>query len=106
MIFALQNPELYQLCFERPVPGFVPSAESLQVGLGLLKDAYARFTRWQEVMDTNLSPEQVVNLLIAIMHGMTAQHMANEPQLPLGEGRFGALIPAAVSMVNKAWSKP
>ena len=87
-------------------PGFVPSAESLQVSLGLLKNAYDRFTRWQEVMDTDLSPERAVNLLIAIMHGMTAQHMANEPQLPLGEGRFGALIPAAVSMVNKAWSKP
>ena len=31
MSFALQNPELYQLCFERPVPGFVPSEESLKV---------------------------------------------------------------------------
>ena len=31
MRFALQNPELYQLCFERPVPGFTPSAESMQV---------------------------------------------------------------------------
>ena len=28
MSFAIQNPELYQLCFERPVPGFVPSEES------------------------------------------------------------------------------
>ncbi len=106
MVFARQNPELYQLCFERPVPGFVPSAESLQVSLDLLNSAYGRFTRWQEVMHTDLSPEQAVNLLIAIMHGMTAQHMANEPQLPPGEGRFGALIPAAMSVLNKAWSKP
>src|SRR5215208_8124850 len=29
MRFAQENPELYQLAFERPVPGFVPSAESL-----------------------------------------------------------------------------
>src|SRR6266700_4538258 len=27
MIFAQENPELYQLVFERPVPGFVPSLE-------------------------------------------------------------------------------
>jgi AcrR family transcriptional regulator len=106
MTFAQQNPELYQLCFERPVPGFVPSDESLQVSLDLLNNAYDRFTRWQEVMDTHLSREQAVNLLIAIMHGMTAQHMANEPQLPPGEGRFGELIPVAMSVLNKAWSKP
>ena len=30
MRFAQENPELYQLAFERPVPGFVPSAESLE----------------------------------------------------------------------------
>ncbi len=27
--FALENPELYQLLFERPVPGFVPSADGM-----------------------------------------------------------------------------
>src|SRR5918998_2682753 len=30
MRFAQENPELYQLAFERPVPGFVPSAASLE----------------------------------------------------------------------------
>lgn len=106
MSFALQNPEFYQLCFERPVPGFAPSEESLQVSVGLLKNAYERGARLHEVLDTDLAPEQVVDLLIAIMHGLTAQHMANEPQLPLGQGRFGALIPAALAVLNKAWSKP
>lgn len=105
MRFAQQNPELYQLCFERPVPGFVPSAENLQLSLELLKNAYTRFAHWQEDMETSLSNEEMVNLLIALMHGITAQHMANEPQLPLGQGRFGSLIPAAMSVLNKAWSK-
>src|SRR5262249_20768754 len=80
MTFALQNPELYQLCFERPVPGFIPSEESLQVSSGLLKNAYERGARLREVLDTDLAPEQLIDLLIAIMHGLTAQHMANEPQ--------------------------
>lgn len=106
MAFAMQNPDLYQLCFERPVPGFIPSEESLQVSFGLLQNSYERAAHLHEVIDTDLAPEQVVDLLIAMMHGLTALHMANEPHLPLGQGRFGALIPAALSVLNKAWSKP
>lgn len=106
MTFAMQNPDLYQLCFERPVPGFVPSQESLHVSFRMLQNAYERGAQLREVLDTDLAPEQIVDLLIAIMHGLAAQHMANEPDLPLGQGRFGALIPAALSVLNKAWSKP
>jgi AcrR family transcriptional regulator len=106
MTFAVENPELYQLCFERPVPGFVPSQESLQVSFGLLQNAYERAALWRQFIDTELTPEQMVDLLIAIMHGLTALHLANDPELALGEGRFGALIPAALSVINKAWSNP
>ncbi len=106
MSFALQNPELYQLCFERPVPGFIPSAESLQASFGLLNKSHERVARLLEDINTDLTPAQVLDLLIAMMHGLTALHLANEPHLPLGQGRFGSLIPAAVSLLNKAWSKP
>lgn len=105
MTFAMQNPELYQLCFERPVPGFVPSKASLQVSLGLLQNGYARGARLRQAIDTDLTSEQVIDLLIAMMHGLTALHLANEPHLPLGQGRFGALVPAALAVLNKAWSK-
>ncbi|HWQ13144.1 MAG TPA: TetR/AcrR family transcriptional regulator [Roseiflexaceae bacterium] len=106
MTFALDYPELYQLCFERPVPGFTPSAASLQVSLELLERSRARAAQLIANMDTDLAPEQIVDLLIAIMHGLTALHLANEPQLPLGQGRFGGLIPIAVSVLHRAWSKP
>lgn len=105
MSFALENPELYQLCFERPVPGFVPSEESLQISFGILHQSYERVSGLIENMDTDLQPEQVADLVIAISHGLTAQHLANEPHLPLGQGRYGALIPAALSVLDKAWSK-
>lgn len=104
MTFALKYPELYQLCFERPVPGFVPSEESLRVSFGHLEDMYAQVASLKEFLQTDLPPKQLADLVIAISHGMTALHMANEPHLPLGQGRFGALIPAAVSVLDKAWS--
>ncbi|MBK7920348.1 MAG: TetR/AcrR family transcriptional regulator [Chloroflexi bacterium] len=37
MRFAQENQDLYQLMFQRPVPGFVPSEKSMAVSLGQLK---------------------------------------------------------------------
>jgi AcrR family transcriptional regulator len=105
MTFAMQNPDLYQLCFERPVPGFVPSDESLQISLRALQGGYARIAKLHHNLDTSLPVEQVTDLMIALMHGLTALHMANQPDLPLGQGRFGSLIPAAMTLLDKAWSK-
>ncbi len=105
MNFAMENPDLYQLCFERPVPGFEPSEESLRVSFGVLRKGVERSARLNSVIDTDLSPEQTANLLIAMMHGLTALHLANEPQLPVGAGRFGSLIPATLSLLDKAWAK-
>ena len=106
MTFALQNPDLYQLCFERPVPGFVPSDESLQVSFGQLHDGYARVARWQADIHSGLSAAQTTDLVIAMMHGLTALHLSNEPDLPVGQGRFGALIQPMLAILAKAWAEP
>lgn len=103
--FAMENPELYQLCFERPVPGFVPSEESLQTSFGLLEEAYQRVAALKEDMQTDLQPKQIADLVIAMTHGLTSLHMANEPHLPLGTGRFGSLIPTAVAVLEQAWTQ-
>jgi AcrR family transcriptional regulator len=106
--FALESPELYQLCFERPVPGFVPSDESLGESLRLLANGREAFRAVVEANELRLGlpPEQAFDLLIAIAHGITAQHLANEPHLPLGAGRFGGLIPATVEILRAAWGPP
>ncbi len=106
MRFAIQNPDLYQLCFERPVPGFVPSDESMQLSLRILQESYERIARLKGQLNTDLPADKLGDLVIALMHGLTALHMSNEPQLPLGQGRFGSLIPAAMSMLEQAWSTP
>ncbi len=106
--FALENPELYQLLFERPVPGFVPSSEWIAESAQLLH--YSQQTVREAILNSSLpsplSVEMTTNLLIALTHGVTSQHLANEPDLPLGSGRFGSLIPILVELLRNAWDKP
>jgi AcrR family transcriptional regulator len=106
MTFAMQNPDLYQLCFERPIPGFAPSEKSLNLSFGLLHQTYERIECLYGKFNTEIQPDHARDLVVAMMHGLTALHMANEPHLPVGQGRFGALIPAAISILDKAWAKP
>lgn len=102
MSFALENPELYQLCFERPVPGFIPSKQSLNLSFGVLEKAYSQAAQLKKRLDTKLTAQQIINLVIATAHGLTAMHLANEPQLPTGQGRFGSLIPTLVEILSKS----
>ena len=103
MSFAIANPELYQLCFERPVPGFVPSKASLETSFGLLQQVYQRAEQFKGALETDLSAQQIVDTVIAMTHGLTALHLSNEPHLPVGQGRFGSLIPAVMGILEKAW---
>lgn len=105
MRFAQENPELYQLAYERPVPGFVPSLASLEEAF----QAPAQFEQFladaaaagEIVLD--MPVVQARDLLIGMIHGLTALHMANEPELPIGSGRFGSQIPAAVALFRARW---
>ncbi len=105
MQFACDQPELYQLTFERPVPGFKPSAESMAESERMLADFQQTIQRAVDEgsLQPNTSVPHAVDLLIAMMHGLTSQHVANEPHLPVGAGRFGSLIPDAVALFRSAW---
>jgi AcrR family transcriptional regulator len=106
MTFATAHPDLYQLVFERPVPGFVPSQAHLEEGERILSSSIqiVRQAAAHGIVARDLPAEQVRDLVIAMMHGLTALHMANEPDLPMGTGRFGSLIPAAIAVFHTAWS--
>lgn len=105
MTFAQEYPELYQLVFERPVPGFVPSEESMNESRQLLgrADQIVEQGLEQRSLVPGLSPVQARDLFLAMTHGLTALHMANEPELPVGAGRFGSLIPAAMALFQASW---
>jgi AcrR family transcriptional regulator len=105
MRFAQENPELYQLAYERPVPGFVPSAESLEESFraptGFAQCLAEAVATGEIVLDMPVASAR--DLLIGMIHGLTAQHMANEPDLPIGSGRFGSQLPAAIALFRTAW---
>lgn len=107
MRFAQENPDLYQLMFQRPVPGFAPSEESMAVSLTRLEMARSQFAYiWESgEIKTDLPFEEARDLYIAFQHGLTELHLANNPELPVGEGRFGKLINQAVQMILDAWQK-
>ena len=108
MAFANEHPDLYGLLFERPVPGFVPSEESMVEARGLLEDG-ERW--WQQVLDagllrSGLDAAATRDLMLALMHGLTSLKRANEPDAPIGSGRFSPLIPAAAGLIEAAWMQP
>lgn len=105
MRFAQENPDLYQLMFQRPVPGFVPSEESMAVSLGRLDEARSQIAHiFNKYNISNTLPfEEARDIYIALQHGMTELHLANNPELPVGQGRFGKLIDQAVDFVLSAW---
>ena len=62
----------------------------------------------QEMVDASvIAPgipvERAYDLFLAMTNGITTQHLANEPHLPVGEGRFGGLIPDAIRLFQAAW---
>jgi AcrR family transcriptional regulator len=105
MRFAHEHPDLYDLTFSRPVPGFVPSTESMEESRRLLAELdriVAEAIAGGEIRP-DVSPTEVRDLFLAMLDGLTRQHMANEPDVPLGSGRYGSLIPAAVALFRAAW---
>ncbi len=105
MNFALQNPELFKLCFERHVPGFVPSEKSMKVVNGVMEKTLSRINLWVERggFDPKIPMDKAFDLVNAMMHGLVSMHLANDPQAAMGEGRFGRLIPDAVRVFEQAW---
>ncbi|MBI5946980.1 MAG: TetR/AcrR family transcriptional regulator [Chloroflexi bacterium] len=105
MRFADENPELYSLLFERPVPGFEPSAASMAEAEGLLADAGARVNALLDAgtIRSGLPVDQTRDIVIVLMHGLTSLKRANEPEAGAGEGRFDALVPHIVALLRAAW---
>lgn len=105
MTFAYDNPDLFQIMFQRPIPDFIPSSESMAISSQSLADAQNEIRDLFEVeeIDPAIPAEQALDLMIAMMHGLASLQLANHPDLSVGEGRFGQVIDQAAEIFLKAW---
>jgi AcrR family transcriptional regulator len=86
---AVQDPFRYELLFQRPIPGFTPSAESLAIGLtGLAATRKA-------AQAAGLRDERAFDLFMATMRGLAGMQIANEP----GGDRWVRLVDEAVDIL-------
>jgi hypothetical protein len=93
---AVQDPLRYELLFLRPVPGFVPSPESLSLGLTSL----ARTRQLAE--EAGLRTEGAFDLFMATTRGLVAMQIANQP----GGDRWARLVDEAVDILVAHYAPP
>ena len=77
------------------------------VSLGVLQgsiEEMAQIIAQGEIDTKGIPLDEGHDLVIALMHGLTELHLANNPDLPVGEGRFGKLVDHAVKLIMDAWS--
>ena len=100
--FAVESPAKYQLVFQRPVPDFVPSPEAFAISQEIEKDfvqAVAQLVEAGEV-DKRILERRSLDLMLALSSGLAAQQIANEPGVPVEEGRYTQLYPLAEEMLR------
>lgn len=86
--FCMEDPVRYQLMFQRTIPGFVPSSESYALAVQRMTE----FT--QRLATAGVTDPRHVDLWTAIIAGLTAQQLANEP----GGDRWARLVDEAVDL--------
>lgn len=106
LFLAQEHLDLYHLVFDNPVPGFVPSEESLQ------ESRKVRLPGMQAIraaiddgsIATPSPPERVFDLLLAMRRGIIAEQLGKETHLPMGDERFRSLIPEVLALLKAAWT--
>jgi AcrR family transcriptional regulator len=99
--WTLANRALAQLLFWRPVPRFEPTPESMEPSFEMLRLQRAALT--DAVHNGELGSEgdsDEAHFIVAILiKGVLTQALANEPELPWGEGRFTPMFPKLMQML-------
>ena len=103
--WSLENRSIAQLLFWRPVPCFEPSPEAFAPSIEMV--ALNRQALSGAVAAGELGPgaesEEAVYLVSILIAGTLSQAMANEPQLPWGEGRFSPLFSKLMGLLPAAY---
>jgi len=99
--WCLDNRALAQLLFWRPVPSFEPSPDALDPSRTMvdlqrccLADAAAAGQ-----LGAGAATDEAVYLVSTFVTGVLSQALANEPDLPWGQGRFTPLFPRLMDIL-------
>ncbi len=106
LALASAHPDLYHLALDAPVPGFVPSAQSLEEIRNVLVSTRRGLTEVIEagVIDPGMAPAEAIDLLLSMRRGIIAEHLGKETSVRVTTGRFAQLVPAALAVFQAAWA--
>ncbi|MBV8952455.1 MAG: TetR/AcrR family transcriptional regulator [Actinobacteria bacterium] len=99
--WLLANRAVGQLMFWRPVPSFEPSSASFAPSVEMVRlqrDALGDAVRAGE-LGPGADSDEAVYLISTLIAGVVGQAMANEPDVPWGEGRFTPTFPKLMSLL-------
>lgn len=103
--WGLDNRALAELLFWRPVPNFTPSPEAFAVSMEMVE--LQRGALAEAVSKGELGPgandESAIYLVSTLIAGALGQAIANEPELPWGEGRFSSWFPTLMRLLPAAF---
>jgi AcrR family transcriptional regulator len=103
--WALANRAVAELLFWRPVPSFHPSPEAFAVSVEMVELQRAALA--DAVAKGELGPaakeESAIYLVSTLIVGVLSQAIANEPELPWGEGRFTPIFPVLMRLLPAAF---
>lgn len=86
--FCVENPQRYQLLFQRTIPGFEPSAASYAVAVEALEGVRRLLAA------IGIEDPRAIDMLTAVGTGLAAQQIANDP----GGTRWLRLVDEAMEM--------
>jgi AcrR family transcriptional regulator len=105
LALACEHPDLYHLIWGQWVPGFMPSEASREEIRLMLAGARSMLGEVIAAghLNAGLPAERVVDILLAVRHGIIAEHLSKRDYLPPGSDRFSGLVSDVLAVFKHAW---
>jgi len=103
--WGLANRAVAELLFWRPVPSFHPTPEAFAVStemVELQRRALADAVNKGE-LGPSANEDDAIYLVSTLIAGVLGQAIANEPDLPWGQGRFSPVFPRLMRLLPAAF---
>lgn len=104
--FAFENPDLFHLVSDAPVPVPYLTESTVEVTRKVLAGARQMVASLVTagVIEPGIEVERATDLLLSIRHGLIAEHLGKLAVLPAGSTRFSGLLPDVIQMLQATWA--